>query len=273
MSKPKILTYEQYEKIEHKRPYIFELKSKNKHLLYIGFGHSNNIDNPDFTILKNEFVKFKPNIVFIEGITDFDKNKQQVLKYLKNHTLQQATKKMEERGFISKLAYENGIEIYSPEPSFKKEIEHLLSNGFKKDEIFAFDLYRTVVQHHRNKVQDPIENYLHPYIGGFKRYSNWSNFEYTTANLQKIGERIWGKNNGSINVENKWRVDPVKRKGLPWTNVNLVSQQSGYFRDEYICKQIRKYLKKYNKVFVVFGASHAVMQEPYLRKAFKDTFQ
>lgn len=84
-----------------------------------------------------------------------------------------------------------------------------------------------------------------------------------------MSQKAIGKN---IDVENDEQtldyVDPI-----PWedkrdkqTVLNQVARATSQYRDAFMVSEIAKALETHKKIFVVFGASHAVMQEPALRE-------
>ena len=50
-----------------------------------------------------------------------------------------------------------------------------------------------------------------------------------------------------------------------YSNINRILRESSLVRDKYIVKQIQKYWKEGKDIFIVYGASHAVMQEAAIR--------
>ncbi len=64
----------------------------------------------------------------------------------------------------------------------------------------------------------------------------------------------------------KEAADPVPWEGKPYGPTNRVAAAWGVFRDRYILDTIQDVLGEYKKVFIVYGASHAVILEPALRK-------
>lgn len=63
-------------------------------------------------------------------------------------------------------------------------------------------------------------------------------------------------------------VDPI-----PWehnknnqTVINQIARATSQYRDRFMVSEIAKALQTHKKIFVVFGASHAVMQEPALKE-------
>jgi hypothetical protein len=51
---------------------------------------------------------------------------------------------------------------------------------------------------------------------------------------------------------------------------NEVSAESGRIRDEHIIERLAEGLKNHNKLFVVYGREHAVVDEPALRYMFEN---
>ncbi|MDQ6984847.1 MAG: hypothetical protein Q9M91_03935 [Candidatus Dojkabacteria bacterium] len=75
---------------------------------------------------------------------------------------------------------------------------------------------------------------------------------------------------GIYNDTNDYRdiLDPIPR-GQKWTIVNEIGNKLSSFRDTYILEYIQAKLQEYDKVFIIFGASHAVMQEKAVRSIMK----
>src|SRR3989344_5928624 len=170
---------------------------------------------------------------------------------------------MGEQGFTLKLAAKAGAKIESPEPNFKDEIQYLIDQGFQKDEIFAFYTYRQIDQYYRTPKEIPLEEYLQPYVNEFKDTADWQDFDYSIEHLKEIGNTIWGKVGDILKKdkeESRW--NPVPSEVKQWTNVNVIAQQSCYFRQNFIMQRAQKTMEEKDRLFIVFGASHAYMLEP-----------
>ena len=120
--------------------------------------------------------------------------------------------------------------------------------------------------------REGFEKYVSGFIDRFKRTTNWGGFDYSYERAIKLGEQILGR---PIDVENESEaldfIDPI-----PWdekrdkqTILNRIGEQSSLFRDKKIVSDILQALKTHKRVFVVYGASHASMQEPAFKKAFE----
>ena len=265
--KYEVMTFEEYAEKHHDTPYLFEVRNKNKLVEYFGAEHSNDPQNPMFEHIEEKFKEANPQVVFVEGVNTLAKRKEAFAEEIKKADRDTVIEKMGESGFALKLAVETGADIISPEPDFRSEIEHLIRKGYGKEEIFAYYMYRTIEQYHRNQEKLPTDEYLTPYLNEFREASAWPDFDYSLEHLQRIGTRIWGEKGDMLQRDGS-RTDPTPREveQALWTPVNDVAQQSGYFRDKHIVGRIEETMKEKDRLFVVFGASHAVMQEPALRK-------
>ncbi len=264
-----IMTAEEYSRIEHETPYTFELKVGDKELYYFGTPHSRDFNDPIFKEIKSAFDKVNPDIIFVEGM-NVRGDKARFDEMIKSATLEDVIDRAGESGFTLKLGVEKGIDWRSPEPTDEDLYNDLVAKGFSKDEIFAWDVFHVLPQYHRQMKRGGFKNYVSRFIDGFRQATNWEGFDYSYERAIKLGEQIFDE---VIDVENDQRaldrIDPIPWEGKKGkqTVLNRISEVSGIFRDRKIVSDIIEAFKKHKKVFVVYGASHAVMQEPAFRKS------
>ena len=263
-----IMSAEEYSHVEHSTPYIFELKAGDTQLHYFGSPHTSDPSNPLFAEIEAAFNKANPDIVFVEGM-NVRGDKTKFNERVKSATREEAIDRMGESGLTLKLGVEKGIDWESPEPNNEDLYNDLLAKGFSKDEIFAWDVFRILPQYHRQMKREGFEKYVSGFIDRFKRTTNWENFNYSYERAIKLGEQIFGE---AVDIENDQRaldrIDPIpwNEKKEKQTILNGISEASSLFRDRKIVSDIAGALKTHKRVFVVYGASHAVMQEPALRR-------
>jgi len=266
-----IMTAEEYSRIKHATPYTFEFKREEKELYYFGAPHTRDPSSPLFTEIERAFNKANPDIVFVEGL-NIRGDKIKFNEMVKSTIHKELIDRMGESGFTLKLAVEKGIDWESPEPSDEDLYNNLLAQGFSKDEIFACDVFNILPQYNRQIKREGFKKYVSGFIDRFKRATNWDGFDYSYEHAIRLGEQIFDE---TVDVENDPnaldRTDPI-----PWdekkekqTILNRISEASSLFRDKKIVKDILEAFKTHKRVFVVYGASHAVMQEPALKKSFE----
>jgi hypothetical protein len=66
---PEIMTYKEYGRIRHQRPYLLQLKSGAGELLYFGVGHVYRLDDPQVAEIERRFAEFRPTLVLNESQT------------------------------------------------------------------------------------------------------------------------------------------------------------------------------------------------------------
>jgi hypothetical protein len=279
------MTFEKYAKERHKTPYVFEVENGVKKIIYFGAKHSRypneevRIDGDRenmFLIIEEKLEEIKPEIVFVEGMGELAKDRERFKELVlsEEETEEDVIKKYGEPGYTARLGFLAKAEIESPEPEYKDEINNLLEKGFNKDAIFATYLYEAIERYYRIPDKPALETYLLPYFKEFEEASGWENFDYSSDHLKVIGKNIWGKRGKFASSEFAIeRLDPV-----PWeymkgkmTEVNKIVQEATYFRDRYMLKKIKEALLKHDKLFIVYGASHAYMQEEAIRKLMEST--
>jgi len=267
----KIMTVDEYSNLHHETPYVFSLKSGDKELFYFGAPHVRDPKNSIFSEIRTAFDKANPDIIFVEGMNaSIDRNI--INKKAREATADEAIDGAGEAGFALKLGLEKGIEWQSPEPKDADLYDHLQKQGFSKEEIFTRAVLLVLPQYNRQINKQEFKEYSKSFIEQFEKGTNWEGFDYSYERAIQIGGRILGK---SINFDNEEEasdyIDPT-----PWpekketqTVLNRIGEASSTFRDKYIVKDIAEALKKYKRLFIVYGASHAVMQEPALEELFK----
>jgi hypothetical protein len=104
-------------------------------------------------------------------------------------------------------------------------------------------------------------------MGGYakmdKEVSEWEDFDFSLEAMKKVHVEFFGipfdQHDGRFFYN---LIDPTQHK----TIFNKISRIASEIRDRYIVREIEKYVQDGYSVFVQYGATHAVMQEPLLRE-------
>lgn len=247
---------------ESAHTYEYTLENGVKHLTYIGSEHDNHAENPLFTRIDAAFGQARPDLVFVEGSASI--NDPEVLrKRMENITSREEAIQRGESFYTQWLAYSHGVKVESPEPDAKEEISSLIRNGFSKQEILSYYVYRFIAQYQRrseNPTNEECREYLSPLLYGFKSESGWG--------VKEI-EEITGDILSDLDVNDERRyeqeADPIPWPNKSYSRINEVAAASNSYRDQHIVSTIAERLKAYDHIFMVIGYTHAVMQEPALK--------
>lgn len=253
-----LMTYEEYRKVRHKTPYTYSINSGSNILYYFGERHSFNPDDVQWLEMKSywqdflEKSKCHKRIVFVEGGQRPSED-----------TQEQAIIKHGGMGLVTYLAKQEGVEIYSPEPNEKYERGELVKQ-FSKEEIQYYYFARIVHQWGNKQEPKPdFTEYMSRYLESDKNTSGWANFDFSVNAMKKIHDKMFQTTFDENNSDFFYSIiDPAE----PKTIINKVSAMSSDIRDRYIVGEIRKYILNEYSVFVEYGCTHAVMQEPLLRE-------
>ncbi len=231
-------------------PYYYLIEtSENKRIYYVGTPHTYDQADPAFTIVKDQFKDFMTyqpgsnKVVFVEGWNTGVGN-----------TEKDTIERYGEPGYARYLAHENNIEWTQGEP-LQKYIYAELLKSFTKEEIMLYQLSRAVVLGHNLKLN--VDEYINTQINEIRKIVDWPDFDFSLENLKSLYEKYHHKKFD----ENDY--DLFYQLYLP--SDNNVSGMFGKIRDVYMVKKINAYLSKQYNIFIVYGAGHAIIQEPALK--------
>ncbi len=255
-----LMSYEEYRKNKHKIPYTLILESDSNLLYYFGERHSFNPDDEQWIEEKKFWQDFlektagQKRIVFIEG------NKRPY-----EETEEQSIINHGGMGLATYLAHQENIEIYSPEPDGKYERDEM-EKIFSREQIQYYYFARIVLQWCRKQDPKPnFEEYIAEYLKRDKTESGWGDFDFSLEAMKNIHFDIF---NTVFDEKDIGFFESIINPGVKNTDINQVSGMSMVIRDEYIVKEIQRYIDNGFSIFAQFGCSHVVIQEPLLREVF-----
>ena len=245
-----------YNRTETSVPYNFQIKKSGKLLYYFGANHSHNPKDEQYPLLKKYWKEFRSktdpqnSVVIIEG------GLRQVL-----NTEQEAIKRGAEADFITRLASKQKYNIVCPEPGRQMEMKRLLSK-YSKEQIQYYYFARVVNQW--GNLTDPpkFEDYVEGFLIADREESGWKDFDFSLNNMKKIHKSIFS---GIFNKHHTTFFYSIINPAFRSTVINAYSQDKGCIRDAFIVKNILNEWNKGSNLFIVFGCTHAVMQESALR--------
>ena len=274
VAQSKVLPPEESVLIRNKSERFFELTNVDRALAFYGSTHSNDSGNPMFEEIRQKFTDFKPDIVLVEGVGDFEKRKKRIIAEMSKVNDKQVINNNSEPGFVMKLAVDNNVDFDCPEPEWSNEIMSLEVSGFSKESIFAQQFFQRVRQYCR-EIRDGVKfdfnEEMNDFVGRFQMVTNWPDFDYSINHADEISKKTWGRgiDVADLSFYDKM-VDPLPWPGRPFqgTEIKKAARESTILRDKNIVARIAETLKKHKRIFVVYGKDHAVSQKPALEYLF-----
>lgn len=252
------MTQEEYSLTKHEMPYVYKIQNKNQSLYYFGEKHSFNPNDEEWIKTKelwNDFVvqtKNQKRIAFVEG---------GITKVRKTET--EAVSETGGTGLIIFLASKDSVEVYCPEPNRKYERVEL-EKSFSKEEIQYYYFARLVAQWWRKQEPRPeFEEYINSYLKRDAESSGWNDFDFSLDNMKKIHKKLF---NADFDLNDRKFFQDITTPVVLKTIINEVCRACSTLRNEYIVNEILKYWNQGYSIFVEYGQSHAVIQEPWLRE-------
>lgn len=249
---PEIMSYREYGKIRHERPYVLQFKKGNGELLYFGIGHAYRADDPQIIELEKRFLAFRPTLILNESGTP-----------PAAETAKEAIEKYGEPGLMSFLAKKHGIPIKSLDAPRLEEIKYILgTKRWTLEQVMLFYILRRVPENNK-KVNPPAPDAMvEEALKAAAKTPGFENLPKTLAEFEASvrkhlpGVADWRRIDQKI-------FDPNPDLGL---YTNDLADASVNFRGKFMVRLLTAEVAKGERVFAVVGASHVVKQEKALRK-------
>lgn len=254
-----IMTYEEYLRLGRMpTPHFYFIKRGRQNLYYLGCPHCFNPEDSIISVIKHYWNDFLSQIQEGESLSFVEGG----IRKLRGSE-EESILKDGEAGLITYLSSIQNIECTSPEPSFKYETDMLL-NDFSKDEILTYYFTRGVSQWNRLIDKPSFEEYSKVSLEKYKKALNWGEINFSVEGRVKIFQSLTGRKFEATNYKLITTFDDPTKTDTP---VNRVSRASSILRDKYIVSEIKKVWDSGKNIFVIYGKTHSIMQEPALRKA------
>jgi hypothetical protein len=255
---PEIMTYKEYGRIRHQRPYLLQLKSGAGELLYFGVGHVYRLDDPQVAEIERRFAEFRPTLVLNESQTP-----------PVEATRELAVTRYGEPGLVSFLAAKHNVPIRSLDPPRMQEIAYLLgTKRWTTEQVMVFYVLRRVSENNKKTSPRPADELVQQALDATAKAPGFESLPKTVAEFEASVKRL-------LPSVADWRTvkstvfDPNPALGLYTNDLAYASSQ---YRDRYMVKLLADEVRgKGARVFAVVGASHVVMQERALKKALPQT--
>ena len=233
-------------------PYLIKATLNNQTMTFFGCRHSNDVDDGQNEAIEKEwrlFMKNKNNhkIAFCEGglrPLEVDRSS--------------AIKKYSEPGLLKWLAQRDNITIISPEPNNTMEIDYLLSQKFKIEEIMTYyfgrQMYQWFMRDYKNNPN--WQYYAESRISSYAKVDSLYGSNLTLQNVLKMYQSVVGT---SFKETDEKRLHEISAP-----TSNAVAAASGLYRDISLYFAIEEAWKNGSDIFSLYGSGHAIILEKAL---------
>ena len=225
-------------------PYVLSAKQENGALEYVGALHTSDATEPQLKEIESRWEKFSPTVAFCEG----RKRMYRFSSRVKNGTLS-------ESDLVRILAYQNGVQLYTLEPTYEQEVAGLLTE-FDSKMVAAYMTIR-VYSAEASGVEKSNRDQLA--LALLRKRTSVPALESSISSIAEM-DQFWKANFASAPG---WR-DLSSPDKIP--QLRKVGDVSRVVRGRHMVSSIMELVEKGERVFAVVGASHVIRQKPAIEK-------
>ena len=253
-----LLTYaEMYSKYEElarasDNPYFYKLQHKQQYIYCVGVKHTCNPNDGQFAALKKLFSEFKSKVessnalILIEGGV-----------CPRSSSEQKAITQFGEPGFLVFLADKNALEVVSPEPNDAFILDEL-KKQFNTESILYSRFTDIACQWNRLPAKPEFRRYVDKFLRSDKIALGLRAQDFPLEKLIEIHDKTH---------DHKFDKDDLKcfhNDSSP--HDNKIVQVAEDIRDNYILNRVVDYIKAGRSLFIVYGSSHVIRYEKFLKQ-------
>ncbi|PSO46547.1 MAG: hypothetical protein BRC24_01395 [Parcubacteria group bacterium SW_4_46_8] len=255
-----LLPWEEYIRRDYSIPYSYTICKSNKLLSYIGVHHCTDYEHPQNVEIKHEWKHFiakspaQKCIAVVEGSVPPESNNEKT-----------AIQAHGERGLLAFLARSQDISLRSFEPD-DKEVLQSIASMYSKKIAFYSEAARVIYQWHNVHSEQDFTTYLEQYLQEDLAGLGWNDISPTLKQVKEIHQQLFDSSFDKKDSNFFYSIlHPSKDKSV----INKVNRDKNKIRDSSVVQGIVSAWKAGNSIFVVYGSSHAVVQEPAVRQILK----
>lgn len=238
------------------KPMKSHIVKGNKEIFYYGSVHSNDVNDPMFSDIEESFVTFKPDIVLIEGgynMVEFKERKDAMLRG--------------EMAFVSYLSSLANVKKDNAEPS-DSSINSILIGKYSMEKIFTMYILRQTFQliNQAKNCKIDLEKEIVSYANkelATRLFEDSSSLSF--GDITRIVEKESGILLTSTNIMDK-EVEIRRHLYKKGSETSKIHAEAVALRDAHTVRLAAKYLKDYNRIFIIMGNQHLMNQEDPLKK-------
>ncbi len=245
--------YQEYSRIEHEVPYVYQIDSGEYSLYYYGTSHTNSVTDNIFKDIPYIIESFKPNAVVVEGVPQLNTiNKRAFLEGLFSVDENKICL-FGENVYTVYMANKYNIEVLCLDPTISKEVYEILSLGYSLDLAFLYYMSKFIYQSKKFMNDLLYVDYIDRGINYFNNCIKSYGVTYSKEDLKVLFNKViinyfmnWiTEENLQVSLMQKWISQECDK--LYNTSLVTLSLHNEDFRE----KEYRRYLLQRNIVEMV----------------------
>lgn len=249
----RLMTYEEYGRVRHSRPYVLHIKSESAEIIYFGVGHTRDPDDPQLKRAAELWQNLKPQMAFHEDATP-----------RLQPMLGDSVRASGEPAWTAFMAKSDGIPISSLDPNREHEAT-FLATRFDPAVVKSMYALRSLYEYLKRPEAGRKNSVPATATLQLLRLSTIPALKGTPTNFEQLQSVVNEVAVASASAEfpsSDW-FDP----GMPKisTKFSDIARASSQFRDRWMLDRIAELVKQDKRIFITMGASHVVMQERAIR--------
>lgn len=261
-----LMSPDRYAVMKHSSPYHYDYGT-NETLAFFGTEHSTNPEHEQYNALGQKIKDHAPDVICVEGVQALN-GPAGIERMIASMSRDTAIRRGGEPIFAIREALEAKTPWLCPEPEDSDLYNFLVSEYYSREEVLAWSVLNLLPQYQDREEAMNFAGYIAPFIAQFKEAVGWTSVSYDLKDIESVIQKMIGRSLPLMNIERAHElVDPI-----PWLHrweeqcmSNDMARAALRYRDETIVSHIAGELAEGKRVLVVYGAGHAVMQEPVWR--------
>ncbi|WP_032112758.1 hypothetical protein [Candidatus Paracaedibacter symbiosus] len=237
-------------------PALATFHGNGRELRYLAVQHAIGASSPTFQSIRQTIEDFQPSCLILEGFENCDETIQWISEQYKKEP-----EYCGEPLYAAYLAKEKGVLFMSGEPTDQEIIRHCINKNYTKNDVAYFYFTRLIPQHYRQQKLS-FESDLPRFFEDLSQmWMGIFNEKYTHEGYQSWCNEAYNKPLTFQQVIDTTQTSPI----LTGHKLQKIGYEVGLVRDKEILTRIFDSMQKYDKVLVIYGASHYFTQRKVLQ--------
>lgn len=251
-------------------PYVAKFSKNGKQLFFVASEHlslikfPNALEAPVLKTISKLFKDYHPQVVIVEGLpTGTELSPKSMLNHSDKCESSNYTIGCGESFYAINEARKYQADFITGEPTDDVILKESLNAGYSTEDVLGFYLVRQIPELKRQKqlLSNSIAKQAIQHLEYFRKDMH-ANVQFGFPEFQSWYSRRMPTAKNFMDVDTN---DSAPDGGPNATFIQKISHNISHTRDKAIVQTIERMLNQYDRVLIVYGASHLLTEEPSLK--------